>query len=183
MQKNRNAIIMLVSSLGVMFLIFWGFTVYIKAPLQQEITKKKAEKQDLEQRLADAQRRAQQLDRIRAEMDSLQVEVVELEKQLPKDRELPGLLRVFTHRAESFGLALSTFSPRKPVSKGTYEEAPYDIAVTTSFHSLGRFLTAMGKGERLFATRNLVLNSASSKTDPSKTVNATFTLIAFKYHE
>jgi Tfp pilus assembly protein PilO len=138
---------------------------------------------DLNQKLTAARARAGQLSKIQAEMAGLQVEVAQLEKQLPKNRELPSLIRVFTHRAEAYGLSLSSFAPGKAVSKGLYDEIPYVVALTTSFHSLARFVTALGKGERLFATRNLALTQASAKTDPSKTVNATFTLVAFKYHE
>src|SRR5258708_8396587 len=116
------------------------------------------------------------------EMDRVQVDVAKLEKQLPKDRELPALIRVLTHRAESYGLILGTVTPGKPVSKGVYDEIPYNLSVTASFHSLGHFLTSLGKGDRLFAARNLALSPMSSKNDAAKTVNATFQLIAFKYH-
>ena len=108
--------------------------------------------------------------------------MAQLEKQLPKDRELPALIRVLTHRAESYGITLGSLAPGKPISKGLYDEIPYNVILTTSFHSLGHFLTALGKGDRLFAARNLAFTPTSSKTDPSKTVNATFQLIAFKYH-
>ncbi len=116
-------------------------------------------------------------------MAALQIEVAELEKLLPKTRELPSLLRVFTHRAEANGLTLTSFRPARPVAKGLYDEIPYDISVVSSLHGIGHFLTAMGKGDRLFAARNLALTATSSKVDPSKSVNATFTLVAFKYHE
>ncbi len=90
---------------------------------------------------------------------------------------------MFTHRAEANGLQLSSFRPARPVPKGLYDEVPYDITATSSLNGIGHFLTAMGKGERLFAARNLTMTANSSKADPSKTVNATFTLVAFKYHE
>ncbi len=90
---------------------------------------------------------------------------------------------MFTHRAEANGLTLTSLRPSRPVPKGLYDEVPYDISVTSSLHGIGHFLTSMGKGERLFATRNLALTGIASKTDPTKTVNATFTLVAFKYHE
>jgi type IV pilus assembly protein PilO len=131
--------------------------------------------------LAVAKDRAQQLSKMQQEMAGLQVDVAQLEKQLPKDRELPALIRTLIHRAESYGVILGSLSPGKPVSKGLYDEIPYNVSLTASFHSLGHFLTSMGKGDRLFAARNLALSPAAAK-EPSKTVNATFQLIAFKYH-
>lgn len=180
--KNRNLAIA-VAALGLVCLIFYIYYTLVYAPVGKTIQEDQRTVADLNQKLESARARAGQLSKIQAEMAGLQVEVAQLEKQLPKDRELPSLIRVFTHRAEAFGVALSTFAPQKPVPKGLYDEIPYNVTMSGSFHALGRFLTAMGKGERLFAARNLALTSAVSKTDMTKTVNATFTLVSFRYHE
>ena len=180
--KNRNLIIAGLSAVlvGVVFYFYWSL---VYAPVGKAIATERQNVQELNQKLAAAKSRASQLSKVQAEMAALQIDVAELEKLLPKTRELPSLIRVFTHRAEAHGLTLMSFKPSRPVPKGLYDEVPYDIAVTSSMHGIGRFLTAMGKGDRLFATRNLALTATSTKTDPSKTVNATFTLVAFKYHE
>ena len=180
--KNHNLVIggLSVVLIGVVFYTYWSL-VYV--PVSKAIASDRTAVQDLNQKLAAAKLRASQLSKIQAEMAALQIDVAELEKLLPKSRELPSLLRVFTHRAEANGLSLTSFRPSRPVPKGLYEEVPYEISVTSSLHGIGHFLTAMGKGDRLFAARNLALTGIASKTDPSKTVNATFTLIAFKYHE
>jgi len=166
-----------------MGIICYGYWSVVYNPMGKEIDAKQHELDDLNQKLAAAKARANQLAKIQEEMSTLEMEVVELEKQLPKDRELPSLLRILTHRAEAYGLALASFTPQRPVSKGSYDEIGYNITLSSSFHSLGKFLTAMGKGDRLFAARNLALTSAGNKNDMSKTVNATFQLVAFKYHE
>jgi type IV pilus assembly protein PilO len=180
--KNRNLAIA-AAALGLICVIFYAYYSLVYAPLGKTIEQDHRTVADLTQKLDLARARAGQLSKIQAEMAGLQVDVAQLEKQLPKDRELPSLIRVFTHRAEAFGVALSSFAPQRLVPKGLYDEIPYAVTMTTSFHSLGRFLTAMGKGERLFAARNLALTSAVSKSDNTKTINATFTLVSFKYHE
>ncbi len=180
--KNRNAA--LAAACVVLFaLISYGYWNFAYKPLNQQISTDRQTLSRLTQELAAAQARANQLSAIQAEMASLQVEVAELEKQLPKGRELPSLLRLLTHRAETFGLTFSTLAPQKPTPKGLYDEILYTITLSASLHSLGNFLTAMGKGERLFAARDLSLVGISSKADSDKTVNATFKLISFKYHE
>lgn len=180
--KNHNLIIagLSIVLIGIVFYSYWSL---VYTPVSQSISTERKAVQELNQKLSAAKARAGQLGKVQAEMASLQVEVAELEKLLPKTRELPSLIRVFTHRAEANGLVLNSFRPSQPVPKGLYDEVPYDIVVTSSLHGIGHFLTAMGKGDRLFATRNLTMTSAVSRADTSKTVNATFTLIAFKYHE
>ncbi len=180
--KNHKAIIAGLSALlfGIVCYSYWTL---VYTPVSKAIAVDLASKAELQTKLEAAKARANQLSRIQAEMASLQVDVAELEKQLPKTRELPSLIRVLTHRAEANNVTLTALRPSKAVSKGLYEEIPYEITATSSLHSIGHFLTAMGKGDRLFAARNLTLNGAATKTDPSKTVNASFTLVSFKYNE
>lgn len=180
--KNRNAAL-LVGCLAVLGGILYGYWNFFYKPLNQLITQDRETVQKLDGELQVAQARAAQLGAIQAEMASLQVEVAALEKQLPKGRELPSLIRLFTHRAEASGLTLASFAPQKPIPKGLYDEITYNITLSASFHSLGRFLTLMGKGDRLFASRDLAMTAAANKADPATTVNATFKLVAFKYHE
>jgi type IV pilus assembly protein PilO len=180
--KNRNLIIA-VLSIVIMGFAGFGFRNYVIVPVQKEREADETKLKDLKEKLRKAHERAGQLNQIQLEMASLQVDVAQLEKQLPRTRELPSLLRVLTHRAEANGVQISSLAPGRMSPKGLYDEIPYTMNIVTSFHNLGHFLTAMGKGERLFAARNVALTATNSKTDLSKTINATFTLIAFKYHE
>jgi type IV pilus assembly protein PilO len=180
--KDRNTVTAIVGCLFAVIGILYVYSTYIHGPVKAEIKQYQTEIADLKTRLAVAKDRAQQLSKMQQEMATLQVDVAQLEKQLPKDRELPALIRVLTHRAESYGLTLGTLTPGTSRSKGLYEEIPYSVSVVTSFHSLGHFLTSLGKGDRLFAARNLAVTPTNTKTDPSKTINATFELVAFQYH-
>lgn len=180
--KNRNLAVWGVSFV-LACIVFYSYWTLVYTPIQKTIADDKKKADELQSKLTVARSRAGQLSTIQAEMASLQVDVAELEKLLPKTKELPSLIRVFTHRAEANGLTMVTFTPMKAEPKGLYDEIPYNITVTSSFHGIGHFLTAMGKGDRLFAARNLALTAGSAKTDSMKTVNATFKLVAFKYHE
>jgi|GEM_PF-1133878 type IV pilus assembly protein PilO len=180
--KDRNTLLAI--TVAALFLggVIFGYTTIIFMPLHKDIVKSRTEVQNLSGRLNMVRQKVAKLPKLQQEMAELQIEVFEMEQQLPKSAELPGLLRTLTHRAETNGLQLSSLAPGKPVSKGQYDEIPYVITAVASFHSLGRFLTAMGTGSRLFATRNLTLSAAQAKEDSSKTVSATFSLITFQYH-
>lgn len=181
--KNRNLIIAGVSIVLLVGVVLYSYATFLYKPIRKDIQTTLASVKDLQQKLEQAKARAQQLSKIQEEMASLQVDVAALEKQLPKNRELPSLIRIVTHRAETYGVTLSSLAPGRAVSKGLYEEIPYNMTVSSSFHALGHFLTDMGKGERLFAARNLAVSPSGARVDPTKTINATFILVAFKYRE
>ena len=181
--KNRNTLIVLGLSLAIIFGVGFGYWKYFGETARQEIAALETDTKNMEKRLEEAKIRAQQLSKIEEEMHGLQIEVAAMERQLPKDRELPNLIRVFSNRAEAFGLTINSFAPDTMSAKGLYDEIPYKVSVSASFHGIGQFLTAMGKGERLFAARDISFQGAPNRSDPTKTVTATFTLVAFKYHE
>src|SRR5262245_33982356 len=95
--KNHNAIIGALCAVlvGVMFYSYWSL---VYTPVGKAIATERANVQELNQKLEVAKSRASQLSKVQAEMAALQIDVAELEKLLPKTRELPGLIRVFTHR-------------------------------------------------------------------------------------
>src|SRR5690349_8762258 len=143
--KDRNTVMAILGSLIIIAGVMFAYNSYFYGPIAKEIKQKQVEVADLKQKLQVAMERAQQLGKMQQEMASLQVDVAQLEKQLPKDRELPALIRVLTHRAESYGITLGNIQPGKPISKGLYEEIPYVMSVTASFHGLGHFLESLGK--------------------------------------
>src|SRR6476469_1846531 len=108
--KNRRAVLAAAAAvlMGIVFYAYWSL-MYV--PLQRQMVTEHKTLDELDQRLRLAKEKASQLNKIQAEMASLQIDVAQLEKQLPKDRELPAFLRVLTHRAESYGLTLSSLQP------------------------------------------------------------------------
>src|ERR1035438_7357251 len=98
--KNNTSIIAGIS-LVLVCVIFYSYWSLVYSPVKIAIAAERKTAAELNAKLAVAKSRAGQLSRIQAEMASLQIDVAELEKLLPKSRELPSLLRVLTHRAEA----------------------------------------------------------------------------------
>ncbi len=106
--KNHNLVIagVSVALIGIVFYMYWSL---VYTPVSKTIAAERKAALELNQKLAVAKSRAGQLSKVQAEMATLQIDVAELEKLLPKTRELPSLLRVFTHRAEANGLIAQFF--------------------------------------------------------------------------
>ncbi|MBI3292995.1 MAG: type 4a pilus biogenesis protein PilO [Elusimicrobia bacterium] len=159
---------------------FW-FWKYPASQLSQELNSHRAQLADLESKIAVAKARAERLDVLQAEKAALEQEVRELEHRLPAVKEVPKLLRILTKDAQKHRITMSTLSPQAVVSQQYFNEVPFNVTLTTTYHALARFLAALGQGERLIGARNLVLNAASSKDDPTTTVNVTVTLVAYTF--
>jgi len=151
--KDRNVLITLITIVITWIGSFYVYSNVLSAPIKTDIQQTKDKIKALESQLAEAKAKAEQLNKLKEEMAGLQLEVATLEKQLPRTQELPSLLRLFTNRFESYGLFVSSLGPGKPVSKGLYDEIPFTLSFSTTFHNLGKFLTSLGKNERLMAAR------------------------------
>jgi len=98
-----------------------------------------------EARLEEMKATALELPKLQAEMAVLELEVADLEKRLPKEKEIPELLRTITKTAQRYNLKISNFNPSKIVEQPNYSEVPFEMVVQGNYHSLAYFLTDLGR--------------------------------------
>lgn len=157
---------------------FWK---YPASQLSQELQTQRVQLAEMEGKIVVAKARAERLDVLQAEKAALEQEVKALEQRLPAAKEVPRLLRLLARDAQKHRIAMSTLSPQTVVSQQYFNEMPFNVTLTTNYHSLARFLSAVGQGERLMGMRNLTLNASSAKDDPHTTVSVTVTLVAYTF--
>lgn len=183
MKMDKNQLQAIVGLFLIVGLVGYGYWHFFYAPVSKEISTRQATINDLNSRIRNAENRAAQLPQMKKELALLDIEVARLEKQLPKKKEIPGLLRTMTSQSSTYGVSIQTISPGAPINKGVYDEVPYVLSSGGSFHSFIRFLTALGQNQRLFSARNISFTGVNGDQNSNKSVNTNFTLIAFKYHE
>jgi type IV pilus assembly protein PilO len=115
---------------------------------------------------------------LEAKLVSLKTEKEAAQKKLPRERKFPDLIKTLTTLSKKYKVEIRTINPGGSTRGEYFEKAAYQIAASGDYHSLGRFLTALGMEERILAVENLVLSGASG-ADAS--VSATFTVMAFQY--
>jgi type IV pilus assembly protein PilO len=176
-KMQQNLIFLVLIFAGLIYV----YSKYMIGPLN---TKYKTTQQTLaqtEQKLSDMKRRALELPRLQAEMKYLEEEVQGLEKLLPRDKEIPQLIRMITKTAQRFNISVKNIAPAGMVSMSNYDEYPFQIALKGTYHSLARFLTELAQDERILNFRDLTFTGKPpSKEDPD-TINVNFTLVAFTF--
>jgi type IV pilus assembly protein PilO len=114
-------------------------------------------------------------------MKVLQTQVSDLEKLLPKEKQIPQLLRAITKSAQQYQLKITQITPQPIVAKANYSELPFQLSVQGNFHTLALFLTDLGQGSRLMSARNVVFSQPQQAKDASVSLSATFTLVAYTF--
>jgi len=176
--KKEQQIYILIGALVVVFVFF--YFNFLLGPVNRSIKMKKERIKELTNTIIEAKKEIGQLEQLKAKNAILEAELKELQLLLPKQKDLPDLLRKINAVAQHHGIKITSLQPRPIVTNTSqeYDEIPFGLQITGTFHNLGNFLAEIGQEKRLFAVRDLQLNQQLS-SDKSTTVNGSLTLIAY----
>lgn len=121
--------------------------------LEREITKELDLKQEY-------QRKAFQvasLDALRKQMADVEGRFAELLKQLPTDKEVPGLLEDITEIGRSAGLDFDLIALQPEKREQFYVELPIRIMVRGNYHQMGEFVSGVAAIKRIVTLHDFSL--------------------------
>jgi Tfp pilus assembly protein PilO len=128
-----------------------------------------AERKKLETSVQSAQVMVANLDKIRKEREALDVQLKELSKRLPGERESAEVLRSVESLAGRAGLTLSGVKKRPVRTQELYVELPMDVGVGGGYHELVRFADQLSQLDRLVTLSEIAVSRPQS--NPGQPVN------------
>lgn len=160
--------------------VYWN---YMLKPTLEKIKVQEAKYKELADKIEVAQRQARRLPALTHERDQLLVELRALEKQLPKDKDMPNILRTLTKQAMQEDLDFRQLTPKAAIRRDYFEIIPFDLQMTGTLHSLGRFLASLGQEDRIFQAQNvnLTLSGSSAETGGLPNLNISLTIQTYAY--
>ena len=149
-------------------------------PINTKIKKARVELAQKEQKLIVTKNKAQNLERLKRAYEFVVKRVKQAERKLPKDKEIPQLIRDITNVGKKYNIEINNLTPQPMRSKAYYQEYPFGISVSTRYNQLAFFISDIGQFERIFKIENLNLTSRPPSTpEEAPGVNATFTIVAY----
>src|SRR5262245_9235513 len=103
--------------------VYWN---YMLKPTLENIKTRQVKYNDLIAKSETAERQARRLPALQQELAALQVELSSLEKQLPKDKDIPNIIRTLTREALQENLQFARFGPKPPSRQQFFEIIPFD---------------------------------------------------------
>jgi len=174
MKKEHQ--IFVIMAVGVLLFLYIFFK-FIFIPINIRISEMKKSISEKTSKLEEAKLLTESLPRLQQETKLLELEIVELEKKLPKQTNLPSLIKIISRQAQNFGIRINSLTPQMvDASSPQFKEIPFTINFSGSFHSLGQFLTELAQGERIIASRDLSVSYSNVKEYP---INGTCIIYAF----
>ena len=167
--------------LGV--IVFFMLYKYGYGPLELKLKKVKNELVTKQAKLTVARARANRLDQLKTDYELLKVKVAEAEKKLPREKEIPRLLREITDAGRKFKIDISNFRPRAEEHQEYYISHPFLMTLETNYHNLAYFLAEIGQYERIFHIKNLSVTPILENEEKLKGVSTNFQLYTYTFKE
>lgn len=142
--KQKILIVALVAIIEAAALVWF---VYL--PKHNELTGLKAELAKLQGEIDEKTRIANNLPKLKAEYDQLNIELAKALTELPNSKEIPSLLTSITSLGKNAGLDFLVFRPKAEVPKDFYAEVPVDIVISGSYYSVANFFAAVATLPRI----------------------------------
>lgn len=173
--SQRDRVLLLVIAVGGV----WVFNKYYLSPRNQQIAQKQKEVEEKRRKVEQMEAREKQLPILEAQLGRLQRQEKQIEKRLPREKDLPGLLRIFSEVARKHDVAMPTIIPQAPTARDFYTEHPFRVTLTGSYHSLGSFFSSIGQLDRILTLHNLTLAPAGG--EKTNVLNANVEIRAYVF--
>jgi len=146
--------------IGIIVAAGWHFYITDKqAGLKREIAKEPGLKSVYQEKAF----QVANLAALRKQMEDVEGKFEELKKQLPTEKEVPGLLDDITNLGTDSGLDIGSINLAAESKKEFYIELPININVAGSYHQLGQFVSGIAGLSRIVTLHDYSISPSGSK--------------------
>ncbi|MDD5773175.1 MAG: type 4a pilus biogenesis protein PilO [bacterium] len=150
--------------LAVLVLI-GGYVYLLYLPKEKEYDTLIENRSNKEVQLRKASIQAKNQERLKKEIIDLEDKLTSVKMQLPKEKEIPDLLKSIDAKGREANVDFLFFKPQPIIAKEFYGEVPITITVESGFHNLGIFLNKIAGLSRLINVSNIKISNISGKDE------------------
>lgn len=143
--------------LGVLLIVGWWFS--LMSPSMDELDSLASEHNDLTAQLAQIEDRAKNLAALEGELEVLKADLKQALKELPNDREIPGLLKGISTLGRNVGLEVPRFQPMPERKREYVAEVPVQLEVDGSYHEVAMFFDRLAKMNRIVYVQDISMGT------------------------
>ncbi len=153
----------IIPALCALVLGLYGYFLFM--PARAERVAAREQQLQLQRRLAEVRAVAANEQQVKQEIAALERKLTEALRQLPNDKELPGLLTDVSSLGKNAGLDFRSFRPGQEIRKAFYAEVPIELEFTGRFHDIARFFDEVSRLPRVVNMGELEVQIAKETPD------------------
>lgn len=137
-------------------------------------------KQDLTAQRDKVRARAENRAAFEEELEKLAAQLKQALKELPNDREIPGLLSEIDSLARKSGLEVRKFQPLPEIMHEFYAEVPVQMVMDGGYHEFGIFFDRVSKMNRIVSFSGLKMGDPRD-IGPEVSLNTAGRVVTFRF--
>lgn len=149
-------------------------------PNAKKIESLSQQKNTLDQQIAELRLKESNLPKFKRELEETEKIFNEAAVLLPKEKEIPQLLKDISALGQNAGLDFLTFKPLPDVPRDFYAELPISINVRGPYHNMGFFFDQVSKLGRIVTVSNIKMTSPQ-KEKGEMLLNSDCTLVTYRF--
>lgn len=172
-------------SIALLCAVLLGVGYYYDTQNQlTELSKVKNEEQSLFEQFRKKQRQANQLDKLKEQLQEIESSFGELLKRLPSKTEVPGLLVDISQTGTANNVKFELFKPQREYKgkDGFYLELPIKVTVTGDYHSFGKFVSDIAALQRIVTMHDITIKPKTTADNETKLIMTT-TAKTYRYED
>jgi type IV pilus assembly protein PilO len=147
------------------------FYLALVNPTISDISEASKKRDELTVKRNEVKKRAENRPAFEAELEELAASLKQALKELPNDREIPGLLSEIDALARKSGLEVRKFQPLAEVQHEYYADVPVQIVMDGGYHEVAIFFDRVSKMSRIVSVEDIKLGDPKeSGTEVNLTV-------------
>jgi type IV pilus assembly protein PilO len=168
--------------LGVLILLLCGiYYVYLISPLNSELQTVNLDIERLTREIEEGQRLLPQLQELKESVRLEEIRLYNLQQILPDRKETAQIIRQVHDLAVSSKLQIKSFTPRRTVDHGFYEDWPILLSIDGTYNNLGDFFERIAGFTRLINIDDLSIQAIEEGATDRRTLSATCTATTFVF--
>ncbi len=157
----RSQRLILYGALYVIIVVaYWGL-LYL--PKGGELDALRSEKATLLEQRSQIEARVKDKALFEEQLKTLMADLQQALKELPNDREIPGLLKSISTMGKKVGLEVRKFAPLDERTKKYVAEVPVALEVEGAYHEVAMFFDRLSKMNRIVYVQDIEMNQPQER--------------------
>lgn len=140
---------------GVVAAIAAIFVLLIYLPTNDKLDQLGSQQTELKSKKQAAIKRVRNAEQFQTEVDNLTEDLKQALKELPEDREIPGLLKNISTVGKKVGLEVRRFTPLPEERREYVAAVPVSLELGGDFHDVAQFFDRLSKMNRIVYVQDI----------------------------
>lgn len=163
-------------------LIVGGFYQFVYKKKTAQIKSTETTLAQLNNELQDLRAIQKKLKDFEAMIVDLEGQLVEAQRQLPRQRDIPVLLNDISEFGKKAGMEFVSFRPSAEKAKGFYADVPVNLVINGPFHNIADFVDKIVHYPRIIKVKTIAIGSPKD-VEGNVMLRTTCTATTYRYLE